>query len=92
MKFDAADILKRWLSENCARKCFRCDTVISDTSTLTPAYSVLRGSCWGSLPGLSSEWYSQISNFKSLGVWKGNRVKEKGGRFGSQQAHLGSHF
>ena len=90
-KFDAADTLKRWLSENRARKCFRCDTVISDTSTLTPAYSDMRGR-FGSLPGLSSEWYSQISNFKSLGVWKGNRVKEKGGRFGSQRAHLGTHF
>ena len=41
-KFDAADIFKRWLSENCARKCFRCDTVISDMSTLTPSYSDMR--------------------------------------------------
>ena len=90
-KFDAADTLKRWLSENRARKCFRCDTVISDTSTLTPAYSNMRGR-FGSLPGLSSEWYSQIASFASLPVWKGDRVKEKGGRFGSQRAHLGSHF
>ena len=65
--------------------------MISDTSTLTPAYSDMRGR-FGSLPGLSSEWYFQISSFKSIGVWKGNRVKEKGGRFGSQRAHLGSRF
>ena len=40
-KFAAADTLKRWVGENPARKCFRCDTVISDTSTLTPAYTCL---------------------------------------------------
>ena len=90
-KFDAVDILKYWLSENRARKCFRCDTVFSDTSTLTPSYSDMRGR-FGSLPSLLSDRYSMISNFKAISAFKGNRVEEKGGRFGSQRAHLRTHF
>ena len=65
--------------------------MISDTSTLTPSYSDMRGR-FGSLPGLSSDRYSMVSNFKAISAFKGNRVKEKGGRFGSQRAHLRAHF
>ena len=90
-KFAAADTLKRWVSENPAWQSFRCDTVISNTSTLTPTYSGFPGR-FGSLPGLASERYSMISNFKSISAFKGSRVKEKGGRFGSQRAHLRTHF
>ena len=90
-KFTAADTLKRWVGENPARKCFRCDTVISYTSTLTPTYSEFP-CCFGSLPGLASERYSMISNFKAISAFKGSRVKEKEGRFGSQRAHLRTHF
>ena len=79
------------MGENPARKCFRCDTVISDMLTLTPIYSEFPG-CFGSLPGLASERYSMISNFKAISAFKGSRVKEKGGRFGSQRAHLRTHF
>ena len=65
--------------------------MISNTSTLTPTYSEFPGR-FGSLPGLASECYSMISSFKSISAFKGNRVKEKGGRFGSQRAHLRTHF
>ena len=65
--------------------------MISNTSTLTPTYSEFPGR-FGSLPGLASERYSMISSFKSISAFKGSRVKEKGGRFGSQRAHLRTHF
>ena len=85
-KFTAADTLKRWVGENPARKYFRCDTVISNTSTVTPTYSDFVPDRVERLPGLASERYATI------GTFKGGRVKEKGGRFGSQRAHLRTHF
>ena len=85
-KFTAADTLKRWVGENPARKCFRCDTVISNTSTVTPTYSEFIPGRVERLPGLASERYATI------GTYKGDRVKEKGGRFGSQRTHLRTHF
>ena len=60
-KFTAADALKVWVGENPARMCFRCDFVISDTSTLKQTYSGFPR-CLGSLLGLASECYSAISN------------------------------
>ena len=47
---------------------------------------------FGSLPGLSSDRYFMISNFKAISAFKGNRVKEKGGHFGSQRSHLRTRF
>ena len=72
-KFTAADTLKRWVGEYAARKCFRCDIVISNTSTLTPTYSDFVPGRVERLPGLASERYATI------GTFKGGRVKEKGG-------------
>ena len=65
--------------------------MVSNTLTLTPMYSGFPGR-FGSLPGLASERHAMISNFKSISVFEGSRVKEKGGRFGSQRAHLRTHF
>ena len=59
--------------------------MVSNTSTLTLMYSGFPGR-FGSLPGLASELYSTISTLK------GTCVKEKGGCFGSQRAHLRTHF
>ena len=69
-----------------ARECFRCDTVISNTSTVTPAYSAFTPELGSRLPGLASERYA------TLGTLKGGRVKEKGGRFGSCRTHLRTHW
>ena len=85
-KFTAADTLKQWVSENPTRKCFKCDTVISNTSTVTPTYSDFVPGRVERLPGLASERYATI------GTFKGSRVKEKGDRSGSQRAHLRTHF
>ena len=60
--------------------------MISNTSTVTPIYSNFVPGCVERLPGLASERYATI------GTLKGSRVKEKGGRFGSQRAHLRTHF
>ena len=85
-KFTAADTLKRWVGENPAQKCFRCDTVNSNMSTVTPTYSDFIPGRGERLPGLASERYA------TMGTFKGDHVKEKGGRFGSQRAHLRTHF
>ena len=53
-KFSAADTLIRWVGENPARKCFRCDTVISNTLTVTPTYSGFFPGGVERLPGLAS--------------------------------------
>ena len=85
-KFTAADTLKRWVGENPAWKCFRCDTVISNTLTVTPTYSGFFPGCVERLPGLASERYATI------GTFKGDRLKEKGGRFGSHRTNLRTHW
>ena len=74
------------MGENPARKCFRCDTVINNTSTVTPTHSDFIPGIGERLPGLASERYA------TLGTFKGDRVKEKGGCFGSRRAHLRTHF
>ena len=60
--------------------------MISNMSTLTPTYSDFVPGRVERLSGLASERYATI------GTLKGGRVKEKGGRFGSQRAHLRTHF
>ena len=60
--------------------------MISNTLTVTPTYSDFIPGRGERLPGLASEGYATI------GAFKGDRVKEKGGRFGSQRTHLRTHF
>ena len=85
-KFDAVDMLIRRVNENPARKCFTCDTVISNTLTVTPTYSDFTPGLGERLPGLASERYA------TLGSLKGDSVQEKGDRFGSRRAHLRTHI
>ena len=67
-KFTAADTLKRWVGENPAQKCFRCDTVIINTSTVTPTYSEFIPGRGERLPGLASERYATMGTFKGDAV------------------------
>ena len=85
-KFGAADTLIRWVGENLARKCLTCDTVISNTLTVTPTYSAFTPELGSRLPGLASEHYA------TLGTIKGGRVKEKGGCVGGRRTHLRTHW
>ena len=74
------------MGENPAQKCFRCDTVISNTSAVTPTYSAFTPELGERLPGLASERYA------TLGTLKGGRVEEKGGCFSSRRTHLSTHW
>ena len=85
-KCAAADSLIRWVVENPARKCFTCDTIISNTSATNPTFSSFTPEPDTKLVGLASERYA------TLGTLKGGRVKEKGGHVDSHRTHMRTHW
>ena len=85
-KFAAADSLIRWVSGNPTRSSFICDTVISITLAANKTFSSFTPDPNTRLAGLATECYA------TLGTLKGDRVKEKGRRFGSRRNHLRTHW